>query len=226
MSQRKWWRQSEAREDVFKWAPCGCFASSSCSDPKIVSNLLIPVSTVVLTPPPPSLHVTQLQLRGLQGHLRLADGPDGHPTHSGHRVRLGPRRAGWHIKGPGRLQLQGHPQLSAEHRWVRRRHTHTSHLSTVFRSLLVFDWLVCGFFLFCSARACRTAGVRHPEGEAMCVHAGAFPLVRGLPNPEGVCVFEFEICLFAIFTVNSVLLHIQSRCLKDPLNQSDLWLVM
>lgn len=83
------------------------------------------------------------------------------------------------------------------------------------------DWFVV-FFLFCSARACRTAGVRHPEGEAMCVHAGAFPLVRGLPNPEGVCVFEFEICLFAIFTVNSVLLHIQSRCLKDPLNQSDL----
>lgn len=59
------------------------------------------------------------------------------------------------------------------------------------KKLSVADWfsfivdiksLVC---VFCSARTCRSARVRHLKGEAVCLHAGALPLVRGLPSPEG-----------------------------------------
>lgn len=65
-----------------------------------------------------ALFHVQLYLWGVQGHCRLASGPDRRPTYGGHRVRVRPRRAGWHVKGPGGLQLQGHPQLPPEHRWV------------------------------------------------------------------------------------------------------------
>lgn len=66
----------------------------------------------------PFVNVIQLQLRGMQGHCWLAARPDRHPTHCGHCVRLRARRARWPVKGPGGLQLQRHPQLSAEHRWA------------------------------------------------------------------------------------------------------------
>lgn len=82
-----------------------------CIDPTLFANSGHPYLQ-------PAFYVIQIQLRGLQGHCRLAAGPDRCPTHSRHRVWLGPRRAGWHVKGPGGLQLQGHPQLSTEHRWV------------------------------------------------------------------------------------------------------------
>lgn len=40
----------------------------------------------------------------------------------------------------------------------------------------------------CSARARGAPGVRHSEREAMHLHAGAVPHIRGLPAPEGGCV--------------------------------------
>lgn len=47
-------------------------------------------------------------------------------------------------------------------------------LLTGFHSLLIFT--DC-FFFSRSARTCGSAGVWHFEGEAMCLHAGALPLV-------------------------------------------------
>lgn len=67
--------------------------------------------------------VMQLHLWGVQGHCWLADGPDRRPAQGGHRVWLRARRSGWHVEGPGHLQLQGHPQLSTEH-WCVENHWH------------------------------------------------------------------------------------------------------
>lgn len=39
--------------------------------------------------------------------------------------------------------------------------------------------------VFCSARPCGSAGVRHAEGEAVRLHAGQVPSVRGVSHPEG-----------------------------------------
>lgn len=58
-----------------------------CIDPTLFANSGHPYLQ-------PAFYVIQIQLRGLQGHCRLAAGPDRCPTHSRHRVWLGPRRAG------------------------------------------------------------------------------------------------------------------------------------
>lgn len=42
-------------------------------------------------------------------------------------------------------------------------------------------------FASCSAWARRPAGVRYLEGEAVRLHAGPLPSLRGLPHPEGGC---------------------------------------
>lgn len=136
----------------------------------------------------PFVNVIQLQLRGMQDHCWLAARPDRHPTHCGHCVRLRARRARWPVKGPGGLQLQRHPQLSAEHRWATPTTPTLYHGDSTSAEQLLLMFTVI-FLNSHSPRTCREAGVWTLKRKAVRLHAGTFPPVWGLLNTEGMCVF-------------------------------------
>lgn len=68
-----------------------------------------------------------------------------------------------------------------------------------------------------SARTCGKAGVRHHEGETLCLHAGPLPPLRRLSDPEGKFVLlrpGFLGCIQANFLMPS-----QLGCIKKHPSQ-------